>query len=113
MRILTRVTVLLLMTLSTVRPTKPNQPGPTQPKFGPWGPNLTQLNQNLDPWGPTRPEIGFKLGRSCDAQDCKLGTSISIAVGSVSTGIAALLCPITFGATCIIAGVLGNQSQIH
>ena len=40
-----------------VRPNEPDQPDPTQPEFGPWGPN-----PNLDPGGPTRPEIGLKLG---------------------------------------------------
>ena len=25
-----------------MRPNEPDQPDPTQPKFGPWGPNLTQ-----------------------------------------------------------------------
>jgi hypothetical protein len=43
-----------------VQPNEPDQPDPTQ--FGPWGPNPTWLNPNLDPGDPTRPEIGFKLG---------------------------------------------------
>jgi hypothetical protein len=42
-----------------VRPNEPNQPDPTQPEFGPWGPNPTWLNPNLDPGGPTRPKIGL------------------------------------------------------
>ena len=45
-----------------MRPNEPDQPDPTQPKFGPCGPNPTRLNPNLDPWGPTRPEIGVKSG---------------------------------------------------
>jgi hypothetical protein len=45
-----------------VRTNEPDQPDPTQPEFGPWGPNTTQLNPNLDPGGPTGPKIGFKLG---------------------------------------------------
>ena len=47
---------------TVVRPNEPDQPDPTQPEFGPWGPNPTRLNPNLDPGGPTRPEIGFKSG---------------------------------------------------
>ena len=43
-----------------VWPNEPDQPDPTQPEFGPWGPNPTQLNPNLDPGGQTRPKIGFK-----------------------------------------------------
>ena len=39
-----------------------NPTNPTQPEFGPWGPNSTQLNPYLDPWGPTRPKIGLKSG---------------------------------------------------
>ena len=48
--------------LKLVPPNESDQPDPTQPKFGSWGPNPTQLNPNLDPGGPTRPKIGFKLG---------------------------------------------------
>ena len=43
-------------------PNEPDQPNLTQPEFGPWGPNLTELNPNLDPVGPTRPKIRFKSG---------------------------------------------------
>ena len=39
-----------------------NPTDPTQPEFGPWVPNPTWLNPNLDPGGPTRPDIGSKLG---------------------------------------------------
>ena len=39
-----------------------NPTDPTQPEFGPWGPNPTRLNPNLDPWVPTRPKIEFKSG---------------------------------------------------
>jgi hypothetical protein len=41
---------------------KPDLLDPTQPKFGPWGSNPTQLNPNLDPGGPNQPKIWFKLG---------------------------------------------------
>ena len=45
-----------------MQPNEPDQPHPTQPEFGPWGPNPTRLNPNLDAGAPTWPEIGFKLG---------------------------------------------------
>jgi hypothetical protein len=71
-----------------VQPNEPNQPDPTQPEFGPWGPNPTRLNANLDPGAPTRPEIGFKLVKRCkkithlnlrstSMMDCKI-TNVSL-----------------------------------
>ena len=41
-----------------VQPIQPNQPDPTQPEFGPWSPNLTQLNPNLDPGAQPDPKLG-------------------------------------------------------
>ena len=58
----TLVVELIRAGSKVVRPNEPDQPDLTQPEFGPWWPNPTQLNPNLDTGDPTRPKIAFKLG---------------------------------------------------